>query len=264
MIEKLFISNLKAIKNLSIDCSNINLLVGTNSSGKSTVLQALLLLAQNINYTNSGLNGKLVRLGNFDEAKCKFSREPEIRIQANTQLSEYKFSFKRFDEHGKTIGEEVENRSPQFMSIDSRSFQYVSCNRIGPQNIYMKNMDIYETMGIDSEYAISFLNTHGADQIESSLCKDMNDFTLLGQVNWWLKYIVDATISTEEIPRADAITVSYSGGKSPVVLNGEIKNGTNTVKVNDTDNISSLTILISDSKNQTQDSREIQVGSVTN
>ena len=60
------------------------------------------------------------------------------------------------------------------------------------------------------------------------------------------------------------ITVSYSGGKSPVVLNGEIKNGTNTVKVNDTDNISSLTILISDSKNQTQDSREIQAGSATN
>jgi len=210
MIEKLCISNLKAIKNLSIDCSNINLLVGTNSSGKSTVLQALLLLAQNINYIDSGLNGRLVRLGNFDEAKCKYTRDPEIRIIVKTQSFDYKYSFKRINEYIREDEKELDIVPSNFMSIDNRYFQYVSCNRIGPQNIYLKNMDIYETMGIDSEYAISYLNAHGSDLIEPSLCKGKNDFTLLGQVNWWLNYIVDATISTEEIPRADAITVSYS------------------------------------------------------
>lgn len=210
MISDLYINNLKSIKSLSLSCSNLNVLVGTNSSGKSTILQALLLVAQNINYKNSGLNGKLVRLGNFDEAKCSYSRESEIEVRVKTPSIEYGIKFNRFAEDGNRIVEELNNREASFMSIDNRFFQYVSCNRIGPQNMYMKNMDINETMGTDSEYAISYLNRHSSDLIDLDLCKEKNDYTLLGQVNWWLKYIVDATISTEEIPRADAITVSYS------------------------------------------------------
>ena len=211
MIENLYISNLKSIKELSVDCSNINLFIGTNSSGKSTILQAILLLAQNINHLDSGLNGRLVRLGNFDEAKCKYSRDSVIKIKVTAPSLMRSFIFKRFnDDEGRIIEPEFEGKDYNFMSLEDRNFQYVSCNRIGPQNIYMKNMDVYETMGIDSEYAISYLSAHGSDPIDSKLCKSTDDFTLLGQVNWWLDYIVDATISLEEIPRADAITVSYS------------------------------------------------------
>lgn len=210
MIDKLYISNLKSIKEVSVECSNINLLVGTNSSGKSTVLQAILLVAQNINYANSGLNGTLVRLGKYDEAKCKYSRESEIMIRVTTPSLTQSFSFRRDAEDGKQIEEESDGRDSGFMSIEKRNFQYISCNRIGPQNIYMKNMDIHETMGIDSEFVISYLNAHSSDPIDPTLCRDKSDYTLLGQVNWWLNYIVEATISTEEIPRADVITVSYS------------------------------------------------------
>lgn len=46
MIKSISVSALKSIKELSIDCSRLNLFVGTNSSGKSTFLQALLLLKQ--------------------------------------------------------------------------------------------------------------------------------------------------------------------------------------------------------------------------
>jgi len=46
MIEKIHIKALKSIRELTVKCSDINLLVGTNSSGKSTFLQALLLMAQ--------------------------------------------------------------------------------------------------------------------------------------------------------------------------------------------------------------------------
>ena len=46
MVSKIHVSALKSIKNLEIECSGLNLLVGRNSSGKSTFLQALLLYAQ--------------------------------------------------------------------------------------------------------------------------------------------------------------------------------------------------------------------------
>ena len=46
MIDKVHILALKSIKDLSVECSKLNLFVGTNSSGKSTFLHALLALTQ--------------------------------------------------------------------------------------------------------------------------------------------------------------------------------------------------------------------------
>ena len=68
LIQKLQIENLKSIKNMEMECSRLNLLIGTNSSGKSSVLQGLLLVAQNMEQ-DCGLNGRLVSLG------CRFVGE---------------------------------------------------------------------------------------------------------------------------------------------------------------------------------------------
>ena len=57
MVSKIHVSALKSIKNLEIECSGLNLLVGRNSSGKSTFLQALLLYAQR------KLDGKYISVG---------------------------------------------------------------------------------------------------------------------------------------------------------------------------------------------------------
>jgi predicted ATP-dependent endonuclease of OLD family len=46
MIEHLTIKGYKCLKDVSLDFSNLNLLVGANASGKSSVLQTLLLLRQ--------------------------------------------------------------------------------------------------------------------------------------------------------------------------------------------------------------------------
>ena len=64
LIQKLQIENLKSIKNMEMECSRLNLLIGTNSSGKSSVLQGLLLVAQNMEQ-DCGLNGRLVSLGTY-------------------------------------------------------------------------------------------------------------------------------------------------------------------------------------------------------
>lgn len=41
------IKNFKILKSISIELSNLNLITGVNSSGKSSLIQSLLLLAQN-------------------------------------------------------------------------------------------------------------------------------------------------------------------------------------------------------------------------
>ena len=75
MISKIRVTALKSIRDLSIECSNFNLFVGTNSSGKSTFLQALLLAAQ------KDLNGKYISLGEFREVRNYSMINSSIRIE---------------------------------------------------------------------------------------------------------------------------------------------------------------------------------------
>ena len=75
MISKVRVRALKSIRDLSVECSNFNLFVGTNSSGKSTFLQALLVAAQ------EELNGKYISLGEFREARNYSMLNSPIEIE---------------------------------------------------------------------------------------------------------------------------------------------------------------------------------------
>lgn len=63
MIKKLYIQNMKSIKDISAECSDLNILIGTNSSGKSSILQGLLFVGQNFG------NGVIQRGGYFKTEK---------------------------------------------------------------------------------------------------------------------------------------------------------------------------------------------------
>lgn len=59
MIEKIEISNFKNISNLTLELENLNVLVGSNNSGKSSILQAIqfaISVAQTTNFENSRWN----------------------------------------------------------------------------------------------------------------------------------------------------------------------------------------------------------------
>lgn len=71
MLDKLYVENFKSWKKLDIKLGQITGLFGTNSSGKSSLLQFLLLLKQTKNATDRGLvldfggPGQLVNLGSY-------------------------------------------------------------------------------------------------------------------------------------------------------------------------------------------------------
>ena len=75
MIDKVHILALKSIKDLSVECSKLNLFVGTNSSGKSTFLHALLALTQR------SLNGKYISIGDFREVRNYYMPNSSIKIE---------------------------------------------------------------------------------------------------------------------------------------------------------------------------------------
>ena len=75
MIDTIHIVALKSIRDLKVKCSKLNLFVGTNSSGKSTFLQALLLLKQ------QELNGKYISIGEFREVRNYYTPSSSIKIE---------------------------------------------------------------------------------------------------------------------------------------------------------------------------------------
>lgn len=214
MIEKLKIKNFKSIKEMQITCGSITLLIGTNSSGKSSVMQGLLFASQNIEKP-CGLNGDLMSLGSFEENRCIYADEREITFTIWDGEHMVDMSLLKQGEEP-SLRIESSNQGEGWTIVCSglnykkRMFQYLSCHRVEPQNVYKKDMTMEDVIGTDGEYAVAFLNKHSIDVLEPGLCKGNVDYTLLGQVNWWLSYIANTEISTEEIRGADLVKASYT------------------------------------------------------
>ncbi|WP_172590393.1 AAA family ATPase, partial [Shewanella xiamenensis] len=70
----------------SLRLNDLNLICGSNSSGKSSILQIILMLAQSVGGAQSRrsvtLNGPLVKLGGFEDIKCSHGKNDDIRISA--------------------------------------------------------------------------------------------------------------------------------------------------------------------------------------
>lgn len=83
-VGKTLINNDGQIEEGKLNFAPLTIFCGKNSSGKSTVLQSILLLAQTIqnNITSHTLvlNGPMVNLGRFNDIKSKFNDSNEIVI----------------------------------------------------------------------------------------------------------------------------------------------------------------------------------------
>lgn len=213
MIHKIEISNFKSIDEMEMECKILNLLIGVNSSGKSTIHQALLFVGQNLGEMG-GLNGSFVALGGLEENQCMYSSKKNILVTiSDTEGNSVSRGVTRSlnDDSIAFIHSSEGNENCFFEQLDrkQRKLQYLSCHRLGPQNLYRKNMAIDDLIGNEGEFAISYLNQHGNERLQAKICKGKQDYTLLGQVNWWLSYITCAEIFTEEISGADAVKASY-------------------------------------------------------
>ena len=137
MINNISIKALKSIADINISCSKLNLFVGTNSSGKSTVLQAILLISQNLEYMY-GLNGPLVSLGEFREIKNFNIGDKEIVVTLQLESSDIKLSI---NEDSNLLSSSLDlDIIINSLSYRKQKLHYLSCHRIGCQDFYHKNM----------------------------------------------------------------------------------------------------------------------------
>ena len=216
MIKELNIKFLKSIDDLSIKCKNLNIITGVNSSGKSTVLQSILLAYQTFFHESiserkiTSLNGELISLGDFRENKNIYTRSDKISIGLKfDNKKNLKIDFIESDEYSCDVNITPSTKNKGIDEVFN--IKYLSCNRIGSQDVYKKDYS-HNGIGINGEYALDYLERHKTDPLEKELIRDESSDTLISQVNYWLSRIINATITTENITGTDVVKVEYKIG----------------------------------------------------
>ena len=84
-LRQIGLRNFKSVAEADVDLGPLTVVVGANSSGKSTLLQAILALAQafrsNTAENELPLNGDLVQLGTFSDTKNYLETQPDGQIE---------------------------------------------------------------------------------------------------------------------------------------------------------------------------------------
>ncbi|MYA26681.1 MAG: AAA family ATPase [Acidimicrobiales bacterium] len=89
-LRRIELQDFKSVAQASVDLHPLTVVVGANSSGKSTLLQAILAVTQAVragtNTADFPLNGEFVRLGTFDETRNFLTTRPDEPMQVAIEL----------------------------------------------------------------------------------------------------------------------------------------------------------------------------------
>ncbi|HIF9295556.1 TPA: AAA family ATPase [Photobacterium damselae] len=227
MLNNITIQGFKCIDQESIDIAPLTILTGINSSGKSTVIQAILLTCRMAVPANRySLLEITTPYSNVREVRNKIKNSQSININLNLtgcdKIESLELSILDIDESLRFTGrihltknqtmEDAQNNSfnhPPAMflyeNIDETFFDeaacelfYLNANRIGPQDI----APISETkVGNSGENIFGYFNEIQAKPLADELVNFPESKTLSYQVGQWISYITETQteLKTHEI-----------------------------------------------------------------
>lgn len=162
MISNIKIKNFKVLKNVELMLSNLTIVSGLNSMGKSSLIQILLLLRQSFEKKSieNGLllNGDYVNIGNGKDAFSIDAEKDEdfyFRLEwENNETLTLEFNY-----NNKSNLQPLKSITPQDFSFSgslfSSRFQYLSAERVGPKSTFpVSDYDIntLHSLGNRGEY----------------------------------------------------------------------------------------------------------------
>ena len=205
MINRLIVHGFKSIDNINIGFKNLNLLLGVNSSGKSTIIQSLLLASQNILNSEPNLNGNLVSMGDFRELRNLNTNAKLISIYIKDDTGNFALLFNDLESSLKN------NKFSESNIIFDKGLYYLSAARIGYMDTYEKNTKEIYKFGLQGEYCLSYFDKNLDKVLDEKLLIDNVSKTLEYNVNHWFDYIIGGRLNTEDIKQTDKLKAQFSG-----------------------------------------------------
>lgn len=106
MLRSIKVENFRAFKRAEIDFSKVNVFVGPNNSGKSSLVSVINLISQNIRLnaqdSNLALNGAYVQLGTYIDVVN--GHDPKSNISISFSIDKFKYEYEyRYRSHKREI-----------------------------------------------------------------------------------------------------------------------------------------------------------------
>lgn len=225
MIREISLHNYKCFEEEVFELSEINLFFGLNGRGKSSVLQAILLMSQSIHEIDSLkeliISANFLKLGGFNDIKNSDSKKEFIKFEFKTDVEKMEsFGFEyiknqqssergilnEFELNGIKSSEESISDSETTASVnksinykdDSRilnifkNIHYVSADRVGPR-LYVDKFGIGNIEKTDSrgENSINILSSYTEKLNEKLFIGNEIPKDLIELCQMWLSYIFD-------------------------------------------------------------------------
>ncbi|WP_417441473.1 DUF3696 domain-containing protein [Idiomarina sp.] len=239
MIKEVELKNFKSYKKEKFSMKNLTLFCGSNSVGKSTVIQSIAGFLQTGNRSPFRLNGELIRLGRKEDIHSFFNVDSdELSIEIVGDDFQVKWGY--FDAEGR------ENTPPQELPLISNQgnektpenliFQYLHAERLGPRdNLVLSESQKGENwLGIQGEYTFEVLskirterrsslrlspdehrmhaNSKGNSQVFHNIVLWMSEISPGYGIN--PETIIEANVSYNSIDIASETSIGVSGHKS--------------------------------------------------
>lgn len=239
MISQIDLSFFKCFEALSLPLAPLTLLTGANSSGKSSVLQSLVLLNQTMREHEWSkrllINGNLLKLGTVLDVVDKVHGRFEFSISVTVNGShcswtfignrtDISFSIERIKIGNALIekpselhyllplnNKDIDNKDVEFISDCLPKLTYITAERIGPREFYpLEDQLEHPVVGRSGEYSVSLLFLKKDDHVLQQLEIENIPPTLLHQVEARMQqFFPGCRLSIEQVPRINAVTIGF-------------------------------------------------------
>ena len=234
MLTRIDLRHFKCFASLKLSLRPLTLLSGTNASGKSSALQALVLLHQTMREhewsTRLMLNGDAVRLGTAADVidQVYGRRDCEIVLFDGERTYRWEFQGDR-EEMSMTVRcvsvDGVDQYEPKvlhrllpsesllgdhyLLTERLRGLTYLTAERLGPREYYiLDDPQLTPVVGPRGEYAVSVLHSGRDTRVLDNLVAENVPPTRFRQVEAWMRrFFPVCELCIEKIPHANAVTL---------------------------------------------------------
>lgn len=224
MITNLYIHNFKSHRDTNLEIAPLTILTGTNGSGKSSVLQSLLLLRQSYfqNQLHEALllKGNLCDIGIGSDAIYQFADDDFLRIEIRDQkgnLFEWDFSARETVDYTSTYLSAINkglDSDWNTLSLFNSKFQYINAGRLPRFEFKRDDLAVKDRkLSVEKGYCelvAQYLDLYGNEKVNESLVHSVNDFQELKyQVTAWEREI-NSNVNVHAKKINDSFSIMYS------------------------------------------------------
>lgn len=238
MIKSIDIKNFKSIKKKYFPLRNLNVLLGLNGQGKSSFIQALLLLRQSDKLQqgelklNGGENG-LANIGTTKDAQYQYSNNENLSFElkfndAEPHTLEYEYKIDADIFKQKIYLKDVDNsffENSKSEALFTNNFQYLNAQRVEPKSANITSYtNVVEAndlgkygqytahyIDIRSNEPVAFDNTLHKDTLtkDEVTGKEFLNKTLINQINLWMGEISPGVLVRTTKVSSDIVLLEF-------------------------------------------------------